>query len=182
MKPHADHDEASDASAGPDSIELYLLRHAHAGDPLAWRGPDERRPLSQRGRKQADRLARFLADSGFRPDAIITSPMVRAAETAERLGERLKLEVIVDHRLAQGPDLGDLDGILTTAGDPARPVLVGHDPSFSAIAADLASCPDLAFAKGTLVRIDCLRPLVLGSGVLRWVIPPDALKAERPDG
>jgi phosphohistidine phosphatase len=172
MKPHAGE---GDAGPNPDSLELYLLRHAHAGDPLAWRGPDERRPLSQRGRKQADRLGRFLADSGFRPDAIITSPMARAAETAERVAERLKLEVTVDHRLADGPDLGGLDAILSAAGDPRRPILVGHDPSFSELAADLSGYHALALSKGTLVRIDCRRPLVPGGGLLRWLIPPDAL-------
>ena len=55
-------------------MELYLLRHAHAGDPGGWDGPDERRPLSDKGEKQADRLGRFLAGIGFQSDAIITSP------------------------------------------------------------------------------------------------------------
>ena len=64
-------------------IELYLLRHADAGDPMAWQGPDAARPLSGKGERQADRLGRFLAGIGFTPDAIITSPKVRAAQTAE---------------------------------------------------------------------------------------------------
>ena len=56
------------------AVQLHLLRHAHAGDPYAWDGPDEVRPLSPRGERQADRLGRFLAGVGFRTDAIITSP------------------------------------------------------------------------------------------------------------
>ena len=64
-------------------IELHLLRHADAGDPMAWDGPDEARPLSDKGERQADRLGRFLAGVGFAPDVIITSPKVRAAQTAE---------------------------------------------------------------------------------------------------
>ena len=64
-------------------MELYLLRHAHAGDPADWDGPDDARPLSEKGERQADRLGRYLARLGFAPDAIITSPKVRAARTAE---------------------------------------------------------------------------------------------------
>ena len=62
--------------------ELHLLRHADAGDPLAWERPDEERPLSDKGEKQTDRLGRFLAGVDFAPDAIITSPKVRARNVA----------------------------------------------------------------------------------------------------
>ena len=59
-------------------IELYFLRHAHAGDPEAWTGDDAARPLSDKGEKQAERLGAFLAGVGFKPDAIISSPKLRA--------------------------------------------------------------------------------------------------------
>ena len=60
-------------------VELHFLRHAHAGNPESWSGPDARRPLSAKGERQAERLGRFLASVGFRPDALITSPKVLAA-------------------------------------------------------------------------------------------------------
>ena len=66
-----------------DSVQLHLLRHAHAGDPEGWTGPDAARPLSAKGEKQAERMGRFLAESGFKPDIFITSPKIRAARTAE---------------------------------------------------------------------------------------------------
>ena len=78
-------------------IELHLLRHAHAGDPMAWDGPDERRPLSDKGEKQADRLGRFLAGVGFAADAVITSPKVRAAQTAE-MSESKRLVILYTRR------------------------------------------------------------------------------------
>ncbi len=62
-------------------VELYFLRHADAGDPLAWDGPDEDRPLSRKGERQAERVARFLHDVGG-PDAVITSPKLRTFQTA----------------------------------------------------------------------------------------------------
>ena len=76
--------------------ELHFLRHADAGDPEAWEGPDEPRPLSDKGEKQADRLGRFLAGVGFKPDAIITSPKLRAAQTAEIVAEHLGLPFAID--------------------------------------------------------------------------------------
>jgi len=171
--------QSEPAAAGQRSIELYLLRHAHAGDPLAWGGDDADRPLSARGQKQSDRLARFLERRGFRPDAIISSPKVRAVQTAEPLAKRLGLKILVDDRLADGPDLDEVETILAAAHDPKRPVLVGHDPAFSTLVAELIGAPWFDFPKGALLRIDADRPLSPGGGLLRWLIPPDLLNLDR---
>ncbi|HYI23265.1 MAG TPA: histidine phosphatase family protein, partial [Candidatus Limnocylindrales bacterium] len=61
-----------DGSAQTD-IELYLLRHAHAGNPAEWTGDDAKRPLSKKGRRQAEMLGQFMAQRGFAPDSIVTS-------------------------------------------------------------------------------------------------------------
>lgn len=160
-------------------IELHLLRHAHAGDPLGWDGPDEDRPLSDKGEKQADRLGRFLAGVGFQPDAIITSPKVRAVQTAEIVAQRLGLPVGVDERLAGELGIGALESLLRDAGDPARPVIVGHDPDFTELVAILCGASRVPMRKGALARIDAERPLEPGRGVLRWLVPPDLFKPER---
>jgi phosphohistidine phosphatase len=156
------------------SVELYLLRHAHAGDPAAWEGPDERRPLSTKGVAQAERLARLLADAGFAPDIVITSPALRAVQTAEAVAARLGRPVRVDERLAPGFDRGSLEAVLHDAGDPLRPVLVGHDPDFSDLLGALTDAP-VTLRKGALARVDGERPLQPGGGTLRWLIPPDLL-------
>jgi phosphohistidine phosphatase len=160
-------------------IELHLLRHAHAGDPATWDGPDERRPLSDKGEKQADRLGRFLAGIGFQPDAIITSPKVRAAQTAEIVGLRLGVPVGVDARLAGELEIGALEGILRDAGDPERPVLVGHDPDFTELVAILCGTSRVPLKKGSLARIEASRPLEPGGGTLLWLVPPDLLRPSR---
>ncbi len=159
--------------------ELHLLRHAHAGDPATWEGPDERRPLSDKGEKQADRLGRFLAEIGFKPDAILTSPKARAAQTAEIVALRLGVPVAVEARLAGGVDLRDVDDILGDAGDPKRPVIVGHDPDFSELVALLCGSSRIPMKKGAFARIDVSRPLEPGTGTLRWLIPPDLLRPDR---
>ena len=156
-------------------MELGLLRHAHAGDPAAWDRPDDLRPLTEKGRQQAERLGRLLAAAGFVPDAVLTSPRIRARETADLVAERLGVPVRIDPRLGSFLDLATVEAILDDAGKPARPVLVGHDPDFSELAADLAGLADLPMRKGALARIDVARPLRSGSGTLRWLIPPDLL-------
>lgn len=158
---------------------LHLLRHAHAGDPEAWDGPDAARPLSEKGLAQADRLGAFLADIGFRTDAIITSPKLRAAQTAEIVADHLGVVVTEDERLAGPMDLEALDSVLGRAEEPSRPVLVGHDPDFSDLLAELCGGADAPMRKGAFARIECDRPLRRGGGTLRWLIPPDALRPER---
>jgi phosphohistidine phosphatase len=160
-------------------MELYLLRHAHAGDPGTWDGPDERRPLSDKGEKQADRLGRFLAGIGFQTDAIITSPKVRAAQTAKLVAERLGVPVGEDDRLGGEVSIGTLEAILRDAGDPARPVIVGHDPDFTDLVAILCGAARVPMRKGALARIDADRPLQPGGGTLRWLVPPDLLRPDR---
>src|SRR6478735_3772247 len=79
---------------------LHLLRHAHAGDPYAWDGPDAARPLTDKGRGQAERVGRFLQGIKFTTEGVITSPKVRAEETARIVAELLDLPLVVDDRLA----------------------------------------------------------------------------------
>jgi len=160
-------------------IELHLLRHAHAGDASEWSGPDERRPLSEKGEKQADRLGRFLASVGFAPDAIITSPKVRAVQTAEIVAGRLGVPVVVDTRLAGGFGLQAVEAMLHEVGDPIRPVLVGHDPAFTDLVEVLTGSSAVTMNKGAIIRIDIDRPLAAGTGSLAWLVTPNLLKPAR---
>ncbi len=160
------------------TVDLFLLRHAHAGSRTEWSGSDAARPLSARGRRQAERLGRHLSGLGLKPGAIISSPKARASETADLVAKALGAAVRIDERLAGPLDLGDLEAILHEAGDPAQVLVVGHDPDFSALAGELCGDADLHLAKGALARIEALRPLHAGGGQLRWLIAPDALERE----
>jgi len=156
-------------------VELCLLRHAHAGDSTRWAGDDELRPLTEKGRRQAERLARHLAAAGYAPDVVLTSPLVRARETAEIVAEILGAPLRVEPRLGEMVDLPALERILADAGDPPRPILVGHDPDFSELASELVAAP-IHLRKGTLARIDAERPLEPGAGELAWLLPPDLFR------
>ena len=160
---------------GPRLVELCFLRHAHAGDPAAWDRPDEERPLTEKGRRQADRIGRLLAAAGYAPDAILTSPLARARQTAEIVAEILGIAVRIEDRLGGALDLATVDQVLAGAGHPRRPVLVGHDPDFSELVSELVGAP-IPMRKGALARVDVERPLVSGAGELRWLLPPDILR------
>ena len=157
-------------------MELGLLRHAHAGDAAAWDRPDDLRPLSSKGRQQAERLGRLLAAAGFVPDVVIASPRVRASETAELVADHLGAQVRIDRRLGGLLDLATVEAILDDAGMPVRPVLVGHDPDFSDLLAELTGSPGVRMRKGSFALLDVKRPLGPGSAELRWLVPPDLLR------
>jgi phosphohistidine phosphatase len=154
---------------------LHLLRHADAGDPEAWTGPDAARPLSDKGRKQSKRLGEHLSAIGFEADAFISSPKIRAAQTAEIAAQPLGAKVSLDDRLAGGLEIDALDAVLADAGDPGRVVIVGHDPEFSELLSELVGT-GLEMKKGAFARVEIERPLRAGAGTLRWLLPPDSLK------
>lgn len=158
---------------GP-GVQLHFLRHADAEEPDGWRGPDDARPLTGTGEKQAERLGRFLASVGFRPDALISSPKLRATQTAERLAGSVGAEVRTDDRLGGTLDLVAVEAILFDAGEPVRPVLVGHDPDFSELVSTLVG-GEVVMRKGAIARVDAARPLRAAAGTLRWLVPPELL-------
>jgi broad specificity phosphatase PhoE len=85
-------------------MTIYLVRHAKAGSRSGWEGPDDQRPVSKAGRRQAVALAEALASP---PDEkpitrIISSPYVRCRQTVEPLGERLLTPVDLAEALAEG--------------------------------------------------------------------------------
>jgi phosphohistidine phosphatase len=135
--------------------------------------------LSPKGEGQAERLGTFLAGVGFRPDAIVSSPKLRARQTAEIVARHLGQEVRLDDRLAGGFDPATVDAILADLGNPSRPVLVGHDPDFSEILGFLAGTNRVTMKKGAFARVDIRGPVASGEGTLRWLVPPDLLENRR---
>src|SRR5688500_3808192 len=152
-------------------VELYLLRHSDAGDPDAWPGDDADRPLSEKGRRQAESLGRFLAARGVSFDTILSSPKVRAMETAQLVAESVKADVTADDRLGERLDVDDLAAVIEDAG-VRRLLVVGHDPDLSDLCATLSGAAYLPLQKGALARLDLSLPLQPAGGCLRWLLPP----------
>jgi phosphohistidine phosphatase len=154
---------------------LFLLRHAHAGDSTRWTGDDAARPLSDKGRRQSERIGRLLAAVDEAPDLLITSPKVRAAETAGVVSDALGIPVVEDRRLAGPLDAEVVGEILAAAGPARRPCLVGHDPDFSSLLGELVGVAEIPMRKGAVARVDFEGRVGAGRGVLRYLVPPELL-------
>jgi phosphohistidine phosphatase SixA len=158
----------------PGMTTLFLLRHAHAGDPMKFAGDDDLRPLSEKGHRQSERVGRLLAGSDDGPDALITSPRVRAEETARGVAAVLGLEVTVDRRLAGPLDADTVAAIVADSGAEA-PCLVGHDPDFSEVLGELLGLSVVPMRKAAIARIDFPGGIRAGRGQLRFLVPPELI-------
>ena len=104
-------------------MPLLLVRHASAGDRLAWEGDDRDRPLDERGRRDAEELVVRLA--GFELEAILTSPSLRCVETVVPLAQARKLELDVREEL--GEERQWTDGLALVRSLAKRDVVIcGH--------------------------------------------------------
>ena len=170
------------------AYQLFLLRHGIALDrtsPLA--SDDDARPLTPKGRKRMARIAEELLKLGYTFDWIVTSPLVRAAETAEIIAasaasQKLKPPVDVCAALRPGASREDVLAFLAKNPDRKRVMLVGHEPDLSALAGRLIGAgrdANLEFKKGgcCLIEYDSLPSRY--SGRLVWWLTPRALRASK---
>ena len=126
---------------------LYLVRHARAapGDP------DELRPLTEEGHRQARELGERLAAEG-ELDCIRTSPLLRARQTGDAIGRAVGVPALPDDRLAPGASADDVRAAVSECGE--RVVVVGHQPDCGEIAAALSGGPEPAFPPAGVVTIE----------------------------
>lgn len=138
---------------------LWLLRHGDAADG----SPDAERPLTKKGEKQSRAAGRALAALGVKIDACLTSPKVRAAETARLACQELGVEPQLEPKLAGGPF--DAEALAAGLGDNV--LLVGHDPDFS-MAVHALTGAQVRMKKGGLAAVE--------KGELTTLLRPDELK------
>ena len=138
---------------------LWLLRHAEAADG----SPDDERPLTERGITQAKAAGHALEQMGVTLDACLSSPKLRAVQTAQYACAPLGVDVGVDRRLAGEPF--DANELVAGLGDV---LLVGHDPSFTLTLHDITGAQArmkkgglAGISKGELVVL--LRPAELSA-------------------
>jgi phosphohistidine phosphatase len=117
-------------------VRLLIVRHAEATPG----SPDELRTLTQRGREQARTLGRRLQELSLEPDAVVSSPLLRARETADALGLG---EPEVDDRLGPGASPDDVRDAALGRGETV--VVVGHQPDCGRAAAALSGGPEPPF-------------------------------------
>ncbi len=159
---------------GKPSTRIHLLRHAHAGDAAEWSDSDDLRPLTAKGRRQSERLGGFMREHGIHPDVIVSSPKVRALQTAEIVAGELGMTVRQDGRLADFFGPSQMWALLDELGT-REPLFVGHDPDLSVLLGFLLGCDGVVMRKGALASVDIESRLGDGDGFLRWLLPPDLL-------
>jgi phosphohistidine phosphatase len=137
-------------------------------------GDDDLRPLTKKGRRQAERLGAFLEAHAVRPDVIVSSPLVRAQQTAEIVAATLGMSFRIDARVAPGFGRRELWALLDELG-AREPMLVGHDPDLSSLVSYLVDAAGIDMKKGALATIDLGTRLSDGDGDLRWLVPPELL-------
>ena len=123
---------------------IWLLRHGDAQQG----SPDAERPLTQRGRSQSLAVGAALSHLGVEIDACLTSPKVRAVDTARLACEQLGVEPRVEPKLAGGA----FDALALAAGLGDQVLLVGHDPDFSEAVGSLTGAR-VSMKKGGLAGI-----------------------------
>jgi phosphohistidine phosphatase len=137
-------------------MRIYLVRHSEAVDRVAAM-PDAARYLSARGRGSFRKMARRFRDAGGDPTRILTSPLIRAVQTAEILSEALRYdgEVVVDPRLAPGFDVAKLRSVLEDCPSEKEIAFVGHEPDLGDILTRLLSLSQgYAMRKGAIAALD----------------------------
>ena len=153
-------------------MKLCFLRHGEADWPN-WTKPDNERPLTERGRKEMKRVAKFLERLKFIPDSILTSPLPRASQTAEIVGRRLGIELQTEPALAHGFNVERLRRLLAER-DAESVMIVGHEPEFSEVIGKLTG-GKIKISKAGVALLDIDRSCT--SGTLLWLFPPKFTKA-----
>lgn len=163
-------------------MNIYLLRHgiAVSAEETA---PDGERPLTAKGIKRLRKEARGLRRLGLNIDAILTSPLARARQTADIVAAALGLEsrLTVVEALQPNCSVEELLAGLSDYQDRKHLLLVGHEPLLSGTAAFLVTgkktvALEIALKKGGLchIEIDSLPPR--NPGTLRALLAPKQLR------
>ena len=124
---------------------IWLLRHGDAADG----SPDAERPLTDKGERQSRAAGAALKALGIEVSACLSSPKVRAADTAKLACEPLGVEVQLEPKLAGGPFAAEE----LAAGLGDHVLLVGHDPDFSMAIHSLTGA-QVRMKKGGLAAVE----------------------------
>jgi phosphohistidine phosphatase len=157
-------------------MRLYFLRHGMAAERSEWKGGDAERPLTEEGKERMKRSAAALARLGLELDAILTSPLVRASQTADIVAEALKAKdkLLHENRLGTGFNRNQLAEILRDHAGAEALMLIGHEPSFSETISALVGGGRIVCKKGGLACVS-LGDRTSLKGELLWLIPPRLL-------
>ncbi|MBI5033219.1 MAG: phosphohistidine phosphatase SixA [Chloroflexi bacterium] len=154
-------------------MKIYFLRHGIAAERGEWQGEEAERPLTDEGIQKTNSIADTLAQLELGLDAIISSPLVRAKQTAEIVAKKLNREskMVEDKRLAPGFDADKLRDILLDHPYGNTVMIVGHEPDLSETISELIGGGRIVIKKGGLALVD-LPNAHSKRGELLWLMSP----------
>ncbi|MBV9759597.1 MAG: phosphohistidine phosphatase SixA [Acidobacteriaceae bacterium] len=154
-------------------MELYLLRHGVAEkDRPGLR--DAERALTEEGRRKLREVLKTASETRVNPSLILTSPLKRAAQTAEVAKQVLgyKNEILRTKALLPGGSVEQVWDEVRAHRDEPSLMLVGHNPLFAELSGYLLGSADMQveFKKGALLRVDFEEFRARPKGTLRWYL------------
>jgi phosphohistidine phosphatase len=158
---------------------IYFLRHANAGKPGSNLKKDEKRALDKEGIEQCGIVGRALAALDVQVEAIISSPLKRAAQTASLVGNELSYEgkLQFEDGLRPGTAFADFRKLLDKYARLESIMVVGHNPNLSEFLGRVLSQNGgevgLDLKKGAVARVEIGR----NSAVLHWCVTPKLLRS-----
>ena len=155
---------------------IYVIRHAEAGDRKRWEGPDDARPLSDGGRRQAERLVESFVDQPI--VQLVSSPFLRCVQTFEPLARAHGLSIDLREDLAEGRPWEYLEKLILEAEGEGPTAICVHGDVLRELMTDLfergiARRTVQSFRKGATWVLDVLDGTIVSA---RLVPPPS------PDG
>ncbi|HZQ67654.1 MAG TPA: phosphohistidine phosphatase SixA [Terriglobales bacterium] len=157
---------------------VYFLRHASAGERVSNPKKDEKRALDKNGIEQCGEVGRALAALDVHVDAIISSPLKRATQTASLVGNELSYEgkLQLEDGLKPSAAYADFRKMLEKYSKLESVMVVGHNPNLSEFLGRAISEPggqaNTDLKKGAIARVELSRT----SGVLQWMFTPKIVR------
>lgn len=160
---------------------LYVLRHAIAVERGSPGYTDDRRPLTDDGIVKMRRIAGGMEAIGLSFDLILTSPYLRARQTAEIVARRFDAGSILklSSNLEPGGDSRRLMEEIAAAGEESSVLVVGHEPYLSGLISVLLTGnggTEILLKKGGLCRLTLERPRHAKCAILDWLLTPGQLR------
>ena len=164
-------------------MRIYLIRHSNAVDPgTPGYEDDSQRPLTEKGRDKMNKIASALKKLNVKPDLIVSSPYVRARQTAEILAKVMKYKrnICFSDALIPMGDTDEMIGEINEKYDVDELVLVSHEPFISSLIGSLTTGnPDIAISvkNGGICCLSADDLHMERRAVLEWLLTPKILSA-----
>ena len=160
-------------------MDIYFLRHASAGQ-YSPGSDDDKRPIDKTGEQQSHDVGRALAELDLKLDAIISSPLTRAMQTATIAADELghKDKIVTDAALRPEASYEQFENLLARYTKKKAIMLVGHNPSMSEflirMLAGSKSTEFIDFKKGAVAKVERVDR---HPAALKWCLTPKVVRA-----